>query len=371
MASGRKRVRWLAMGDPQTTFDKLMRVLRAHDAIDAATGKLRDEVGLVSVGDHFDFGAHGGPEVGAQGEKFLRWLVTHPLEQTIVLLGNHDLSRVQELALETDVSFADARTLALVIRDTLDPDERASLRTRFHREFPRIPTPEIAARDYSGFSTTQRALLHSLLVARRVGLGVAATLHGAPILVTHAAVTDRELGMLGVADERSPAVIANALRGALDAAVDAVAPIWNRHEDAPLDLSPLHVMGTTGREGGGLCYHRPANRSRPGADLRWELDAVAPRRFDPRTLPRPLVQVCGHTGHPKCLVELDGWTTERARAIASTSLRTLRTNGRDVEYDVGVLPPRADEATLYLIDGEIDRVPVSEVDLLAFDAPIF
>src|SRR5262249_39620205 len=88
-ADGRTRARWLALGDPQTTFDKLMEVLRLHDAVDEARGtpRLREDVGLLSIGDHFDFGAHGGPDVGHEGELFLRWLVEHPADQTIVLLG--------------------------------------------------------------------------------------------------------------------------------------------------------------------------------------------------------------------------------------------------------------------------------------------
>jgi hypothetical protein len=369
-ADGRARTRWLALGDPQTTFEKILEVLRLHDAIDEASGHLRDDVGLLSIGDHFDFGPNGGPDVGREGERFLRWLVDHPADQTIVLLGNHDLARVQELAMETDASFAAARMLALAIRAAEDPDERAEMTTRFHHDFPRIPTSEIAARDHSGFCASQRTLLQSLLVARRVRLGQAALRDGAPLLFTHACVTDRELEVLQLRDERAPTTIAIALDRFLSRAVDAVRDRWARGEDVPLDLAPLNVMGTTGREGGGLCYHRPANRSRPGADLKWELDAVAPRRFDPRSLPRPLVQACGHTGHHKCLVELEGWTTDRAKQTGFATLRTLRTNGVYVTYDVGLDAARAGDATVYLIDGEIDRVAAEQLQLFAFDRPL-
>lgn len=366
----RARRRWLALGDPQTTFDKLLEVLRLHDALDEARGTLRDDVGLLSIGDHFDFGPHGGAEVGREGELFLRWLVEHPDDQTIVLLGNHDLARVQELACETDVSFAAARALALELRAERDDDEREEMRARFHRDFPRIPTPEIAARDYSGFATSQRDLVRALLGARRVKLAQAALRDGVPILFTHAAVTDRELEIVQLASERAPTTLAGVLNRRLAHAVDEVAPSWSRGEDAPLDFAPLHVMGTTGREGGGLVYHRPANRARPGADLKWELDAHAPRRFDPRTLPRPLVQACGHSGHRKCVVELDAWVNEEARATPNATLRTLRTNGDAVTYELGITAPREGEATLYLIDGEIDRVPAEQLRLLPFDRPI-
>ena len=367
--NGVARTRWLAIGDPQTTFARFLEVLRAHDALDASTGALRGEVGLLSIGDHFDFGASGGPEVGAEGLRVLRWLVDHPRDQTVVLLGNHDLARVQELAHETDDTFAAARALALAVRDAGSTPEGGALRLRFHREFPYIPTPEIAARDLSSFSVAQRTLVQALLVARRIRLAEAATKDGRPLLFTHAGLTARELELLGIGDERSPARIAERLQRRLDVAVDAVAPRWADGVSAPLDLAPVHVMGTCGREGGGMLYHRPANPERPGADVRWELDRDAPRRFDPRALPRSLAQVCGHCGHRRCVGELAGWVEPSSRDLERGGLRTLRTDGQAVEYARGLHPARDGEATLWMIDGEIDHVPPERYPLFSFDRP--
>jgi hypothetical protein len=369
-ANGRARTRWVAIGDPQTRFDKLLALLAHHAMIDER-GWLRPEVGLLSIGDHFDFGPRGGSDVGREGELFLRWLADHPTDQTLILAGNHDLSRVQELAFETDESFAAARTLADSIR-ALDgagnESAREELTARFSAEHPRIPTPDIAARDYGGFAASQRVLLQALLVHGRVSLGLAARHAGREVLFTHAAVTARELAILDLPTSSPKAGdVASALDRVLREAIAKVEGDWARGMPAALELGPLHVAGSRRREGGGLLYHRPSNPTRPGADRSWELDEHAPRRFHPRTLPVGLVQVCGHSGHPKCRKELDGWLTPRAASAEHAPLRTLRTDGVRVEYDLGLAAPRDDEATLYLIDGEIDRVAIEDYGVFPFE----
>ena len=364
------RRRWFALGDPQSTFDKLTAILGAHDALDE-TGRLREGVGLLSIGDHFDFGPRGGPEVGAEGLRFLRFLAAHPPDQVVMLAGNHDLSRVQELAFESDEGFGRARALADRARALAaagDVRGAEALEAEFHAAHPRIPTVEIAARDYSGFAVEQQRFVQSLLVSGRLHLAHVARHQGLPVLFTHAGVTTRELGLLGLPGGADAAVIAAALEAFLAERVARVAPSWARGEQAALDLAPLHVTGTAGREGGGLLYHRPSNRARPGADVRWELDEQAPRRFDPRTLPLGVVQVVGHSGHRKCKKELAGWVSAAAAAVERGGIRTLRTDGDVIEYDLGVLPPRAGEATAYLIDGEVDLVPYEGYALLPFDA---
>ncbi|CAN5920191.1 hypothetical protein BH11MYX4_BH11MYX4_05410 [soil metagenome] len=45
------------MGDPQTTFANVLGILGSHDLL-GDDGYLRDDVGLVSIGDHFDFASH-------------------------------------------------------------------------------------------------------------------------------------------------------------------------------------------------------------------------------------------------------------------------------------------------------------------------
>src|SRR5687768_8459431 len=102
------------MGDPQTTFAKVLGILGSHDLL-GEDGYLRDDVGLVSIGDHFDFASHDRrslTDIGRDGANILRWLAEHPPDQVVILMGNHDSARVMELAFETDESFAAARTLA-------------------------------------------------------------------------------------------------------------------------------------------------------------------------------------------------------------------------------------------------------------------
>jgi hypothetical protein len=366
---GVRRARWVALGDPQSTFDKLTAILRRHDVLDD-DGRVRRDVGLLSIGDHFDFGPTGGPEVGAEGLRFLRWLVSHPPDQVVVLAGNHDLSRVQELAFETDESFAAARALASQARALAaqrDATGAAALEERFHAEHPHIPTVEIAARDYSGFTVEQQRFLQALLVSGRLRLAHVARVHGEMVLFTHAGVTKREVSLLGLPETADARTIGEALERLLTERVARVAPIWARGEQAALDLAPVHVMGVTRREGGGLLYQRPSNRAREGADPAWELDQQAPRRFDPRSLPLGVVQACGHSGHRKCRRELAGWVTEAAAAIDRGGIRTLRTDGTTIEYDLDAKPPRPGEATLYLIDGEVDLVPYETYALFPFE----
>jgi hypothetical protein len=135
----------------------------------------------------------------------------------------------------------------------------------------------------------------------------------------------------------------------------------------PMSLEPLHFAGGAGEEGGGLLYHRPSNPTSGST-----FHATRPRRFDPRTLPRGLAQIAGHSGHAKCIAELGTWVTDAARARAHGGIRTLRVLGKgegedQVVYDLGVAPPDvvAGAASLVLVDGELRRVPAEEVALLS------
>jgi hypothetical protein len=349
------------MGDPQAAFATVMAVLDHHDALDPA-GRLRADVRLISVGDHFDYDLADPAAAGREGLRVLRWLADHDPAQVTILLGNHDAARVMELAGIDDATFAAAQTVARAAA-------AARTATEFSARFPELPTPGLVARDFASFSVAQRDLVVELLRARRFRLAASATLpDGRPILITHAAVTARELALLGLADERDPAVIAGALDDHLRAAVGRCAPAWERGERQPLSLLPLHVAGAPGQgEGGGLLYHRPADPDRPGADPAWEFAASRPRRFDPRTLPLGLTQVAGHTGHAKCLAELgDTWPTARARAQPRGSIRTLRrgADGGSVVYDLGVLAPAPGAGDVVLVDGEMSRVDPATYALL-------
>ncbi|HWM86095.1 MAG TPA: hypothetical protein VNO33_09660, partial [Kofleriaceae bacterium] len=341
------------MGDPQAPFDRVLEVLDANRAL-GADGRLAPGVLLVSIGDHFDYDLDDPVAAGREGVAVLRWMAGHDPAQVRLLLGNHDTARVMELIGLDDRRFAEARALGRAVREA----DGASGEEEFARLFPDVPTPGLAARDYASFSEQQRDLVIELLLAGRFDLALAGRLRdGRDVLITHAGVTLREAGLLGVehVDARR---IAAALQERLRDAVDARRADWAAGRRTPLSLEPLHVAGKSGAEGGGLLYHRPARSDRPEADRAWELDPERPRRFDPRWLPAGLHQVVGHTGHRKCKSELgDAWLTDAARQRAVGGIRTLRVRGGEVSYDLGVAPAESGATDMILIDGEMSRVP--------------
>lgn len=347
--------RTLVMGDPQGPYGKLLEVLDRHGALHG--DRLAGDVVLISIGDHFDYDFHDWHTAGQEGLRFLRWLASHDRAQVKLLLGNHDASRVMELVAITDERFAAARAFARALER--DPARDA----RFRAAFPELPTAGLAGRDFASFCVEQRALIMELLLAGRFDLALVGELpDGREALLTHAGVTGRELGMLGAAAEPRP--IAERLQARLAAAVDDVRDDWTRGVSTPLSLEPLHVAGIPGEEGGGLLCHRPTNPERRGGDGAGQIARDRPRRFDPRTLPIGLTQVAGHTGHNKCLAELDGWATQAAFGRKHGGIRTLRLAGQTVTYDLGVAAPASGVADLILIDGELRRVPAAEVALL-------
>jgi hypothetical protein len=361
--------RTFVIGDPQAAFATIHAVLDRHAAIHGQG--LAGDVVLVSIGDHFDYDHDDPVTAGREGVRTLHWLADHHGEQVRLLLGNHDAVRVMELIGFDDTRFADARALARSIVETKQRDGAAAADQRARGElwphYPELPTAGIAARDYASYSVAQRDLVIELLLAGRFHLALAGELaDGRSVLLTHAGVTERELALLGLSDERDPQRIAAALDAFLDAAVDRCRADWRRGVMTPLSLAPLHITGTTGQEGGGLLYHRPTNPDHRDGAKAWELDLARPRRFDPRTLPRGLTQIAGHTGHHKCREELgDAWTSDAARARLRGGIRTLRVVGDRVSYDLGVLAAEPAAADLILIDGEMRRLPAAEVDLLS------
>jgi Calcineurin-like phosphoesterase len=358
--------RTFVMGDPQAPFAKTLEVLATHGALDG--DRLAPDVVLVSIGDHFDYDLHDPVTAGAEGLRTLRWLASHEPRQTLLLLGNHDASRVMELATISDSEFEAARMLARGIDATEKAEGKNAAAERVLREFepqfPSLPPPGVIGRDYASFSSEQRALVMELLLSGRFQLALTGALtDGRPVLITHAGVTSRELAILGIADP-VPASVAPALEAHLAAAIDRVRDDWQRGELAPMSLAPLHVTGSPGEEGGGLLYHRPSNPQRHDADPAWALAPTRPRRFDPRTLPVGLTQIAGHSGHAKCVEELGSWVAPAARARQHGGIRTLRVAPTGVTYDLGIAPPEQQVADLILIDGELRRVPATEVALL-------
>src|SRR5262249_60130064 len=90
----------------------------------------------------------------------------------VLLAGNHDLSRVMELAFQTDEGFARARERAEEIGRLARPeagarDEAAlhAAREAFFRDFPGLPSARVVRRDFAGFREEQRATVQALLLA--------------------------------------------------------------------------------------------------------------------------------------------------------------------------------------------------------------
>ncbi|MEZ4382321.1 MAG: hypothetical protein R3A79_13295 [Nannocystaceae bacterium] len=346
---------WLAIGDPQTTLERLLEVLDRNGAL-TPSGALRPEVGLISMGDHFDYKVEGEAARAAgaeEGVRVLRWLADHPRERVRILAGNHDLVRVQELHAVSDADFLAIREAQL---------GEAALRERF----PTIPNWRVCERDFGSFRSDQRALVQRLLVAGRLELALVAAVAGRPALLSHAGVTGRELGLLSVAPAGDPRRVAAAMAELLRERVAAVRGAWARGEAAPLDLAPLHHTGAAGAEAGGSFAHRPANPERDGVDAPWEFDRGRPRRFDPRDLPRGLMQVVGHTQHHKLKTELVPWVDPGTHAAAH-GLRTVLV-GDGVRYLPGLRLPAADEAALVCTDFAMHRAPGPDLALLRVDA---
>lgn len=290
VTSGARVRRTLAVGDPQAPFTKFLAILERHGAL-GDDGALVPEVGLISMGDHFDWGArHERARAAADGELLLTWLALHHPEQVCILLGNHDLARVGELWDVSDDQFAAALRAADAV-DQRDAEGEAA----FKRAWPRFFGTEQVGRDLSTFRVSQRTLVERLLRERRFK---AAHAHGGALFV-HAGVTRFELDQLGVSHDASPAVIA----AALDAALERASAQLGR---GALSLGALHLPGTGAYEGRGMFYHRPTlgdgdDARRLGGERPW-------RRFHPRELPRGLTQVVGHVRDTKCVAELARWS---------------------------------------------------------------
>jgi len=378
---------WFVVGDPQTTDERFFAVLDARGLLHD-DGRLRPDVGLVSIGDHFDFRAPDGSsalDVGASGLRILAWLSSHSPRQVVVLLGNHDTARVMELSRLSDETMCSARALANQIREAeqhgVDAD---ALRRSFAAGYPDFPTPQIAWRDYTAFHSTQRKLVQRLLLSDRVCLALAAEVSGlGAVLLTHAGITHRELSILGQEGERRSERIASALNGLLRDALGRVSEAWRAGRDEPLRLEPLHVAGTTGEEGGGMLYHRPADPERAGAAEAWA--SRNRRRYHPKDLPAGLMQVCGHMGHPKGLEELQRWATEAARSLPFGAVRRLdvatsRDATGEARLEISYAPWAAGEPApdgedarrLLLIDGDMNHRDLSPSDyrLLPIERPI-
>jgi hypothetical protein len=119
-----------------------------------------------------------------------------------------------------------------------------------------------------------------------------------------------------------------------------------------------------------MLYHRPAQPTGSHRDaFGRDLFAGPPRRrFDPRRLPRGLVQAIGHIGDRKCRDLLAPWGPSPATATFGR-VRHLRTDGSDGSYALGV-PDRwnAGDAVMLFLDGTMAHGRARPYELLDLQA---
>jgi hypothetical protein len=344
------RSRRFAVGDPQAPFARFREVLDRHGLL-AADGSLADDVLVISIGDHFDYGAaEERRDAAHNGLELLSWLASHPPDQVVLIAGNHDLGRVGELAEFSDEEFEQASLAATAAYRGGDIDP--ALERRVVSRYPALPTAEVAARDFAAFCVAQRELVVELLRARRLRLAHAE----GDRLFCHAGVTVDYLRALGIPSDARASDIADELNRRLDEAFDA----WT---SGPLAIPSIHRPGSSATgEGVGMLYHRPANPT-VEANRDHDLTGIMSRRFDARRIPLGLTQVIGHIQDKKCRQLLGPWAddTEARGGV----IRHLVSDGETVCYAHGPPPPiDSSRGAMVFIDGGMNRTPVAEYELL-------
>ena len=328
------------MGDPQAPFAKVLAVLDRHGLI-ADDGRLREDVQLVSMGDHFDWGQPSERKKATDdGSALVAWLSGHAAQQVIMLAGNHDLARVCELfAFGDDEGFEAAWVMARAAYRDGKPDPEDS--KRFLERYPHVPDAECVARDFSCYCVAQQGQITELLRTRRLRLAHA---HRGLLLV-HAGVTSDDFALLGDVPADAEAAAAR-LNTFLEERVD-------RWSTGPLDLTPLHQPGSAvGGEARGVLFHRPAI---PNDSAQFK--GPPRRRFDPRGLPAAFPQAIGHIRDQKCRDLMPGW--HDGAAPVDGPLRALSVEGETVRYAVGTPPG----ARLYFLDAGMNHVDAASYEL--------
>jgi len=362
---GRRRRRRLVLGDPQAPLPRVLEILERHAAL-AQDGRIADDVQLVSIGDHFDWGtALDRPRARHDGLRLLAFFAAHPADQVVLVLGNHDLGRVGELAALDDAQFLAAQAEADAIyrpqgaQPATDPAAEAAFVARHG-----VCTAELVARDLGTFAVVQRELVTQLLHAGRFVVAHAAARE---LLACHAGVTRDDLDALGL--PRAAHADANAVASALNAALSRA--LASHRPGEPLRMEPLHRPGLPGQgEGRGIFFQRASNPDGPRDRGTPELFEGPPRRrFDPRLLPLGLTQVIGHVRDAKCRELLEGW--HDGAAGVDGPLRHLVTDGRQVRYARGVPAAAAGNdgtrATLLFTDGGMLFAAPDAYELLDLD----
>ncbi len=314
------------MGDPQAPFDTVLGVLRYHRLLDG--DRLRGDVQLVSMGDHFDFGAPAQrAQATADGTRLVEWLASHSADQAVMLLGNHDLARLCELAAFSDDAAFEAAFAQADAAYRHGGDEAA-----FRARYPHVPDAESIARDFSCFEVKQRALVQQLMNEGRFKVAHA---HG-ELLLVHAGVTQADFTRIGAAPQS-----AQEAASALNAA----------------DLKLLHQPGSAATGSGrGVFFHRPAV-PHDSADF----TGLLRRRFDPRELPPQFSQAIGHIRDKKCHELLGAWV--RDSAPMDGPIRSLNIDGEAVRYARGTSP----DARLYFLDGGMAHTAPENYELFDLD----
>jgi hypothetical protein len=352
LADGRKRIVRVAVGDPQAPFERLLWILDRHGLL-GVSGRVRDDVLLVSMGDHFDWGRPDQRETAAQdAQLLLSWLAAHPPDQVVIILGNHDLGRLGEMAGFDDRAFASIQAEA----DQVYVDGRAD-RAREHdflRRHPAVPSAECVARDFSTFRVEQRSLLQNLIVERRAHVAWAPA---TDFLICHAGVTSDELARLSSLAGRDAPSIASALDETFLRAFDR----WDGK--SAFDVPFLHHPGSADYgEARGMFFHRPSNPDYEDVAL---FEGPPRRRFDPRRLPLGLSQAIGHIRDDKCRRLLRHW--HDGATPEDGPLRLLETDGRQVHYSRGTATTRGDPARVYFTDGCMLNADPARYELLDLD----
>src|SRR5687767_12974249 len=82
---GRTRSVHVAIGDAQAPLGTFLAILDRHGLL-GEDGRLKAEVQLVSIGDHFDYGPTAWRKLATEEAlQLLSWLAAHPADQVILI----------------------------------------------------------------------------------------------------------------------------------------------------------------------------------------------------------------------------------------------------------------------------------------------
>lgn len=343
---GKARSTHVAIGDAQAPLGTFLAILELHGLL-GDHGRLKEDVALVSIGDHFDYGPTGWRRWATEeGMQLLAWLAAHPADQVTIIFGNHDYARVGELANFDQATYLRAREDA--DRAYNGGDRIAEFQQAFLARWPQFPDSEMIARDFSSFHVRQRGLVAALLRAKRFRLAHA---YG-NLLFNHAGVTKGDLDAIG-----APTTGAEAIAAALNRFLDDAVARW---QSGPLNLMPLHRAGN--REVGeprGILAHRPAH---PDRGMPEQFEGPPRRRFDPRDLPTGVTQVIGHIRDVKCRELLGEWALPPEAGDGPLTQLHLTKDGP--RYTKGT----SKDAAMIFIDGGMNYAQLQNYELLDCDA---